>query len=469
MATLGQLTGAVLTPFVGAVSDYTDQRRLVGAASAWIVALVTLVQACVTQETWFFVALIQILQVAAYVVHQATVLSYLPGLYRTDDLGIHDDSDVRYRVNAGTGVVGFGSNIGGFAVFGALSVFAGLGIVNVAQIAQACVGVAITVIYAFVWHKLYSGSLIDVPALKRLPKTKNHHQGEHQGQQQQQKMTMVASFRRTQALWKAMLLVAAQDVVDSYRLLRCYFPDVGAFLLGYSLSTAGVSSFGTLAIVFLTQVLNFDTTRIIYTFFITLFIAMPAAVASARIMRRIGAKQTFLTTIYVYAGTSFFAYFVLRPVTSSLVFVFAIIWGVCFGTYFASNTSFYTQLVPKHAESHFMAMFYFAAVIFAWAPPALFTLLNQLTNANTVVFFITTAFFLASVPLIRSVDVIRAHNAIKAHDSEIAHMDLPPPPGGDERSGGIRVAPENTPVEDCSSSDSDSSLVARIGPPPPAQ
>jgi len=132
------------------------------------------------------------------------------------------------------------------------------------------------------------------------------------------------------------------------------------------------------------------------------------------------ARRTFLNVILTMCATCVAAPLVLRDARSAnLVFVFAVVWGFCFGTYYAANTSFFTLLVPAHSESQFMALFYAAGVFFNWAPPAIFTLLNQFTNATILVFFILAAFFAAAYPLIRTVDVDLARRDVAAHDSAV--------------------------------------------------
>ena len=53
---VGQLSAAFLMPFVGAAVDYTDSRRFFGSASAWILAVTTLLQAVISRRTWQLVA-----------------------------------------------------------------------------------------------------------------------------------------------------------------------------------------------------------------------------------------------------------------------------------------------------------------------------------------------------------------------------------------------------------------------------
>ncbi|KAJ8611649.1 hypothetical protein CTAYLR_007883 [Chrysophaeum taylorii] len=400
VATAGALLGAVLTPVVGTFSDYSVQRRLVGATSAWVLALVSLSQATITKATWFYVALLQIPSLASYVVHQGTVLSYLPGLSRIDGSD-DDDESVRFRVNACSVVAAFGTQIGGLACFGVVAIVFGIGVVNVAALVQLIVGIALVLIYLFIWHPSngYGGAFVDVPALKPLP------------------ADLVGSTNEAVAL----LTATIRELVSSYRFLRDHFPNVTRFLAGYALCNASMSSFASLAIVFLNDHLKLDPTQTIAVVLALLIASVPSAFVGARIMKRHGARRTFLAMVLGMCGTTAVAGLVLLDASAALlIYPFAVVWGFHFGTYYAANTSFFTQLVPMRSESQFMAYFYGAAVVLNWAPPALFTVINQLTNATLLVFYIISAFFAVAYPLIRSVDVAAAKRDIAAYESACA-------------------------------------------------
>mmetsp|Transcript_15481 Transcript_15481/g.18874 ORF Transcript_15481/g.18874 Transcript_15481/m.18874 type:complete len:474 (-) Transcript_15481:408-1829(-) len=371
VATAGQLVGAFLTPFAGAICDYTSKRRIVGAISGWILALCTLIQAGLHAKTWFIMALLQIFAIASYVIHQAMVLSYLPGLSRLDDTGVLDDPDVRYRVNACSVITAFGANLSSYIFFGAIFVFSGIGIVNIVNLVQGVIGVVVSLIYFFIWHpdNGYKGAFIHIPPLKHIHPIK-----------------LIESC-------SGISIIALKEIRASYILLYFDFPDVGRFLCGYAIANAAASSFATLAVVFLSQYLNFDETKTLYVIAQVLIISLPAGAYGVKLMARFSPKKVFLNTVGVFAASTMLGFFVILPTARDLVFFFGFIWGSCFGIYYSANTAFYTQLVPKHAESFFMSLFYFASVILTWSPPAIFTLLNQFTNATRAVFLIIAVFF----------------------------------------------------------------------------
>lgn len=416
VATAGSLLGAVLAPLLGAYTDYSANRKLIGAGSAWLLGIITLLQASISQRTWVFVAILQVPALTTYVVHQGTILSYLPGLSRIEGSAV-DDVSVRYRVNSCSIALIFGTMIGSLAIVGAVAFGLGLGVVNASALAQLLAGIILCTVYTFIWFPgthLYSGAFIDIPPLKVAPQS-------------------YGFFK-----------IVRHETVGAYRLIRDHYSDVGSFLVGYALTNAAMSSFASLAVVYLDESLHFPPAMILGVILIFILSAAPAGAIAAPLMRKYGARDTFLCCVIVMGAFTGGAGIVLwDPMLRLLVFPLSFVWGVCFGIFYSSNTSFFTALVPKHSESFFMSYYYSAAIILTWAPTAIFTILNQLTNATQLVFFILTLFFAAGYPFVRRVDIQRARFQATRQDSKIALGAVAPgvelPPATDDPEAAARV------------------------------
>ncbi|KAH8061475.1 Vacuole effluxer Atg22-like protein [Aureococcus anophagefferens] len=322
---VGQLSAAFLMPFVGAAVDYTDSRRLFGSASAWILAVTTLLQAVISRRTWQLVACLQVVSIASYVCHQVAVLSYLPGLSVVD--GAEDEHE-RYRVNSMANVAALGSQMGTLGVVMALA---------------------------------------------------HGHQGPARG--------------------RVLAAVAVREVFSAWQTIQKRSPAAGRFLLGYALVNGGMTGFGSLAVVFMNDHLKMESADTVAVVGLTIVFAIPAAALAVRLMDRLGARRTFVASIaYMTAVTVAAPVVLCGPSCRSLVFLFAFFWGLGFGVFYASNTSFFTELVPGDAISQFMSLYYFSAQVLSWAPPAVYTLLNQLTSETHLSLFVLAAFFAASLP-----------------------------------------------------------------------
>ena len=80
--------------------------------------------------------------------------------------------------------------------------------------------------------------------------------------------------------------------------------------------------------------------------------------------RYLGARKTLICTIAYMVCTTIMAAFVLcGPACRDRVWLFAPIWGVGFGVFYAANNAAWTELVPPDAVAQFMALYYFAAQI----------------------------------------------------------------------------------------------------------
>ena len=368
---VGQLSAAFLMPFVGAAVDYTDSRRLFGSASAWILAVTTLLQAVISRRTWQLVACLQVVSIASYVCHQVAVLSYLPGLSVV--AGAEDEHE-RYRVNSMANVAALGSQMGTLGVVMALAHGLGLGDVNTAALGQFAVGVVLVAVYAAIWQKRASFAFPDAEATKALP------------------------------AGASLAAVAVREVFSAWQTIQKRSPAAGRFLLGYALVNGGMTGFGSLAVVFMNDHLKMESADTVAVVGLTIVFAIPAAALAVRLMDRLGARRTFVASIaYMTAVTVAAPVVLCGPSCRSLVFLFAFFWGLGFGVFYASNTSFFTELVPGDAISQFMSLYYFSAQVLSWAPPAVYTLLNQLTSETHLSLFVLAAFFAASLPVFRGI------------------------------------------------------------------
>ena len=279
---------------------------------------------------------------------------------------------------------------------------------QVAQLTQVFAGISVMVIYVWIWHKNYPGAFPDVPALKKFPLLSE--------QTKETTFSLGSTARRAREQTRKMIHVTIRDVADSYRLLRDDFPDTGTFLVGLAIMQGGISSFATLGVVYMSQFLDMSPTQIVLVIYLLFLIAAPSGVAAKFVLHRYGARKTFLAMIQLFIASNVAAFFALTgPSTAWRIYILTVVWGSIVGLYFSANTALYTQLVPKHAESYFMSLFYFASVILTWLPPAVFTVLNQLTNALRYIFFITGVFYCIALPILYQVDIDRAKIAISIY------------------------------------------------------
>ena len=95
------------------------------------------------------------------------------------------------------------------------------------------------------------------------------------------------------------------------------------------------------------------------------------------------------------------AFVLCGPACRDRVWLFAPIWGVGFGVFYAAHNAAWTELVPPDAVAQFMALYYFAAQILSWAPPLAYAVLNQVYDDSQLALFVTAAWLALSLPFLR--------------------------------------------------------------------
>ena len=373
----GQFSATALMPLVGAAVDYTSKRRHLGATSAWILCFTTLAQASISKQTWFYCSIGMALSIASYVCHQVSVLSYLPGLsmVRPTENGWVDDPQERYKINSVANAAALATQLSITLFVSSVAFWFDLGDTATAAVAQGIVGSLLFVVYACVWtgrRDIVSCAFRDHAPTKQLPEG------------------------------ASLFLTALNEVWNSWTTLKRRRPAARFFLSGYACAAAGMGSFGSLSVVFMHDRLRVDGSTTVLVMALCVVFAVPASASAPRCMRYLGARKTLICTIAYMVLTTILAAFVLcGPACRDRVWLFAPIWGVGFGVFYAANNAAWTELVPPDAVAQFMALYYFAAQVLSWAPPLAYAVLNQVYDDSQLALFVTAAWLALSLPFLR--------------------------------------------------------------------
>ena len=78
IGTISGLMSAFLLPIIGAVVDYTEHRRRLGAVSAFMLITIQVIQIGSMKQTWFFMAILQAINGFIYQALTLAAYAYLP-------------------------------------------------------------------------------------------------------------------------------------------------------------------------------------------------------------------------------------------------------------------------------------------------------------------------------------------------------------------------------------------------------
>lgn len=110
-------------------------------------------------------------------------------------------------------------------------------------------------------------------------------------------------------------------------------------------------------------------------------IVRTALVTYSTLARKIGHKKNFLMCIaYTLVITIFLISFLYDPSHANLAYIFSVIYGIAYGWYYPSSNGYFVSLAPQEKVTELWGFNSFCSVSLSWAPPLIFTSLNESTG-----------------------------------------------------------------------------------------
>jgi len=357
------VAAGVTMPFVGALVDHTDGRKVMGTVSAFIMTLSVAVQIAINEDTWLAVWLFEIIGGYFLIMHQVCTMAYLPDL--THDSAEMGHYTARFMMNQYavqglyTLVVILASTFWPYTDQGPL----------VATIATARLSAGMAAglgvfFFAYSWTFLFRKR----PKLRDVPEGSN---------------IFTTGFRQ--------IAITTKDVFRKYRALRW-------FMMALLFSPeAGAGVVLSIAVTFLTFFVKMTVTEIAIVSIVMLFCNVPGAFVSKFMCRKINPLNSFRCAEMLFALTNaLIAGTVSGPEKKNLVYLYAAMAGIAFGWMFPSQRTLTVAIIPKGRETEIMGLISFFAQILGWLPALLFTLMNEAGvdmrwSMSIVSYFLTTS------------------------------------------------------------------------------
>jgi len=86
---------------------------------------------------------------------------------------------------------------------------------------------------------------------------------------------------------------------------------------------------------------------------------------------------SYRISICTFAVASALTAFTSTPDRIWLVYVYASLWGIAFGCFYATQRVLFCTLIPKGKQFEFMGFFMFFGNLLGWLPPIIFTIMNE--------------------------------------------------------------------------------------------
>ena len=258
MSTVGGLCGAVFMPIVGAIVDHSEKRWHIGFGSVLLLCLINMVQVIVSEDTWVFIAVLQLFAGFCYTTHLVVVYAYLPEL--------SNDPEELNRINSITNTfVYLGQFVFLFTAI-VLSFITGAEDVGQARISQVMVSVIGLIGYNYTWMT----KMKNRPALNVMDPNASY---------------LTFGFRK---------------ISKTLHGLKDEFKPVLTFLVSITCAEAATAAFVSIAVTYTTAVLEMEVKETGILIALVIFFAIPGSLIFRKVTNKIGLHESYMLALFYW-------------------------------------------------------------------------------------------------------------------------------------------------------------------------
>ncbi len=205
-----------------------------------------------------------------------------------------------------------------------------------------------------------------------------------------------------------------------------HFPETLKFLLAYFLYNDGIQTVIAVASTFAAAPLiqgglEIGQSTLIAVILMIQFVAFFGALFWGKLAGWIGAKQSVVVSLVIWAGVVIYAYGGLKgPTATAQFFVLGIFIAIVLGGSQAISRSLYAQMVPNGKEAEFFSFYEISERGTSWIGPLVFGLANQMFGNLRIAILSLIFFFVMGLILLPFVNVKKAIDDAKKYGIDSA-------------------------------------------------
>jgi UMF1 family MFS transporter len=369
-----------ILPILGAIADYSHMRKQMMQIFATIGAVATILMFFITGSAWWLGGL---LYIAANLAFGASIVfynSYLP------DIASEDQRDRVSSYGWAMGYLGDGIllalNLAFFIFHEKLGVPTGLAI----RINLASAGIWWISFSFITWARLRPRH-----ARRRLPPGENY------------------------------VSIGFKQLAQTFREVL-HFPETLKYLLAYSLYNDGIQTVIAMSSTFAAAPIirggiEMDTSTLTVVILIIQFVAFFGALLWGRLAGWVGAKQSIIISLVIWAGVVVYAYVGLKGDTRVMQFlVLGVVIAIVLGGSQAISRSLFSQIIPTSKEAEYYSFYEISDRGTSWIGPVLFAVVNQVTGSLRPAIFSLIVLFVLGLIILPFVNVKKAMADVKQFD-----------------------------------------------------
>ncbi|MBL8078537.1 MAG: MFS transporter [Anaerolineales bacterium] len=202
-----------------------------------------------------------------------------------------------------------------------------------------------------------------------------------------------------------------------------HFPETLKFLLAYFLYNDGIQTVIAVASTFAAAPLiqgglELEQSTLIAVILMIQFVAFFGALFWGKLAGWIGAKQSVVVSLVIWAAVVIYAYSGLKGESATLqFFILGIFIALVMGGSQAISRSLYAQMIPNGKEAEFFSFYEISERGTSWIGPLVFGLANQMFGNLRIAILSLIFFFIMGLILLPFVNVRKAIDDAKKYDA----------------------------------------------------
>lgn len=202
------------------------------------------------------------------------------------------------------------------------------------------------------------------------------------------------------------------------------FPETLKFLLAYFLYNDGIQTVIAVASTFAAAPLiqgglELEQQTLISVILMIQFVAFGGALFWGKLAGWIGAKQSIVVSLVIWAGVVIYAYGGLKGPSATLqFFILGMFIAIVLGGSQAISRSLFAQMIPKGKEAEFFSFYEISERGTSWIGPLVFGLANQLFGNLRIAILSLIFFFIMGLILLPFVNVNKAISDAKKYGAD---------------------------------------------------
>ena len=356
IATIGGVVSVIIMPVVGAMIDHTPHRWKVGILSAVILVLGKGLETLISQSTWLWVALIQIITGICFTIHQLSALPYVSELSKDPSEQTRYNVSISIAFFSGCLILSVGTLI--------IAAITNAGDILTARVSQVITTSISALFFSYAWMYLIPHK----PAYSQVP------------------------------AGTSLLQCGFQKIFHTCNRLRFELKGLKWFYLSIAFNNAGSSGIATISTTFMSHYLDMSGSEIGLVFLISLFTSLPGTKIAQFVTKKTDPLKSNILSWFFFIVISFTAALTFRgPEHKNYMYIIGAFWGILYGWVSVMHDAIIMSIVPRNQESEMMGLYIFCLNVFAWMPPLLFTILNELGAHITIGFASINLFFTCGI------------------------------------------------------------------------